>query len=59
MMGAFAAVYVGVKWTFLPGGIHCLVAMLGRLPDGRAVGRGARPAQGLLPTSMRSDTVHD
>ena len=28
MMGAFAAVYVGVKWTFLPGGIHCLVAIL-------------------------------
>ncbi|MEG1932436.1 MAG: ABC transporter permease, partial [Pygmaiobacter sp.] len=27
-MGAFAAVYVGVKWTFLPVGIHCVVALL-------------------------------
>lgn len=26
--GAFAAVYVGVKWTFLPTGIHCLAALL-------------------------------
>lgn len=28
IMGAFAAVYVGVKWTFLPAGIHCLAAIL-------------------------------
>lgn len=28
MMGAFAAVYVGVKWTFLPAGLHCLAAIL-------------------------------
>ena len=28
LMGAFAAVYVGVKWTFLPDGIHWLVALL-------------------------------
>ncbi|BCJ92925.1 ABC transporter permease [Anaerocolumna cellulosilytica] len=27
--GAFAAVYIGVKWTFLPGGIHWIVALLG------------------------------
>ena len=27
-MGAFAAIYVGVKWTFLPAGIHCMVAIL-------------------------------
>lgn len=26
--GAFAAVYVGVKWTFLPAGLHCLAALL-------------------------------
>lgn len=26
-MGAFAAVYVGVKWTFLPAGIHCMAAV--------------------------------
>lgn len=26
--GAFAAVYAGVKWTFLPAGLHCLVALL-------------------------------
>ncbi|HWS42369.1 MAG TPA: ABC transporter permease [Pseudoflavonifractor sp.] len=28
IMGAFAAVYVGVRWTFLPAGLHCLVALL-------------------------------
>lgn len=28
-MGAFAAVFIGVKWTFLPGGLHWLVAILG------------------------------
>lgn len=28
IMGAFAAVYVGVRWTFLPAGIHCLVAIM-------------------------------
>jgi len=27
MMGAFAAVFVGVKFTFLPAGLHCLVAV--------------------------------
>ena len=27
-VGAFVAVYIGVKWTFLPAGIHCLVAIL-------------------------------
>ena len=27
-VGAFTAVYIGVKWTFLPFGIHCLVAVL-------------------------------
>jgi ABC-type uncharacterized transport system permease subunit len=27
-MGAFAAAYVGVKWTWLPGGIHWLVALM-------------------------------
>lgn len=28
IMGAFAAVYVGVRWNFLPAGIHCVVAIL-------------------------------
>lgn len=27
-MGAFAAIYVGVKWTFLPASIHWLVAVI-------------------------------
>jgi len=27
--GAFFAVYIGVKWTFLPAGIHWLVALFG------------------------------
>ena len=26
-MGAFAAIYVGVKWNFLPSGLHCLAAV--------------------------------
>lgn len=28
VIGAFTAIYVGVKWTFLPGSIHWLVAIL-------------------------------
>lgn len=28
MVGAIAAIYVGVNWTFLPGFLHCLVALL-------------------------------
>ncbi|MBQ9990890.1 MAG: ABC transporter permease [Lachnospiraceae bacterium] len=32
--GAFAAVYVGVKWTFLPEGIHWLVAILAAMLAG-------------------------
>ncbi len=27
--GAFVAVYIGVKWTFLPSGLHWVVALLG------------------------------
>lgn len=29
IMGAFAAVYIGVKWTFLPAPFHWMVAILG------------------------------
>ena len=29
IVGAFAAVYIGVKWTFLPGGLHWIIALLG------------------------------
>lgn len=32
--GAFAAVFVGVKFTFLPVGVHCLVALLAALLAG-------------------------
>lgn len=32
--GAFAAVFVGVKFTFLPAGIHCLVALLAAIAAG-------------------------
>lgn len=31
IMGAFAAVYIGYHWTWLPGGIHWLVALLGAM----------------------------
>ncbi len=27
--GAFVAIYIGVKWTFLPGSIHWIVALIG------------------------------
>ncbi len=29
IMGAFAAVYIGVKWTFLPAPFHWIVALIG------------------------------
>ena len=29
IMGAFAAVYIGVKWTFLPAPLHWIVALIG------------------------------
>lgn len=29
IMGAFAAVYIGVKWTFIPAPLHWMVAILG------------------------------
>lgn len=32
--GAFAAVFVGVKFTFLPAGVHCFVALLAALLAG-------------------------
>lgn len=32
--GAFTAVYVGVKWTFLPAGIHWIVALLAAVVAG-------------------------
>ena len=34
IIGAFAAVYIGVKWTFLPGSIHWIVALLGAFAAG-------------------------
>ncbi|HAQ40533.1 MAG TPA: ABC transporter permease [Clostridiales bacterium] len=33
-MGAFAAIYIGIKWTFLPGHLHWMVALLGALLAG-------------------------
>ena len=36
--GAFAAVYVGVKWTFLPGGIHWIVCLLAAILAGAIMG---------------------
>lgn len=34
MMGAFVAVYIGVKWTWLPGVLHFIVAALGGILTG-------------------------
>lgn len=32
--GAFAAVFVGVKWGFLPSGLHCIAALLAAMAAG-------------------------
>lgn len=34
IVGAFAAVYIGVKWQFLPGGLHWFVALLAAMLAG-------------------------
>lgn len=34
IVGAFAAVYIGVKWTFLPGGLHWVVALIAAMIAG-------------------------
>lgn len=34
MIGAFMAVYIGVTWTWLPGSIHWIVAVLGAIIGG-------------------------
>ena len=34
MMGAFVAVYIGVKWTWLPGILHFIVAAIGGILTG-------------------------
>lgn len=33
-MGAFAAIYIGIKWTFLPGHLHWIAALAGALLAG-------------------------
>lgn len=38
--GAFVAIYIGVKWTFLPPEIHWLVALLGAMVAGAIWGMG-------------------
>ncbi|MDE6357414.1 MAG: ABC transporter permease [Eubacteriales bacterium] len=34
IIGSFVAVYIGVKWTFLPGSIHWIVALIGAFIGG-------------------------
>lgn len=46
MMGSFAAVYIGIKWTFLPGSIHWIVALLG--------GAIAGAIWGLIPGLLKA-----
>ncbi len=38
--GAFAAIYIGVKWTFIPADIHWLVALAGAMAAGAVWGAG-------------------
>lgn len=33
-MGAFAAIFIGIKWTFLPGYLHWIIALIGALVTG-------------------------
>lgn len=44
--GAFAAVYIGVKWTFLPPSIHWIVALIGAIIAGAI--------WGLLPGILKA-----
>ena len=48
IIGAFAAVYVGVKWTFLPGSIHWLVAILAAFAAGGLLGSHTGSHEGLF-----------
>lgn len=52
-MGAFTAIYVGVKWDFLPSGMHCLVALLMALLAGALWGL----IPGLLKAYMNVNEV--
>ncbi len=38
--GAFAAIYIGIKWTFIPPELHWIVALLGALAAGAVWGAG-------------------
>lgn len=38
--GAFIAIYIGVKWTFIPPEIHWLIALLGAMAAGAVWGAG-------------------
>jgi simple sugar transport system permease protein len=38
--GAFVAIYIGIKWTFVPPEIHWLVALLGAMAAGAVWGSG-------------------
>lgn len=51
-MGAFAAIFVGIKWTFLPGHLHWIVALTAALLAGAL--------WGLLPGILKAFTnVHE
>ena len=39
-LGAFVAIYIGIKWTFVPEQIHWLVALLGAMAAGAVWGSG-------------------
>lgn len=38
--GAFVAIFIGIKWTFLPPGVHWLVALIGAMVAGAIWGSG-------------------
>ncbi|MEG2660273.1 MAG: ABC transporter permease [Oscillospiraceae bacterium] len=46
IVGAYAAVYVGVEWTFLPGALHWIVALI--------VAMAAGALWGLLPGILKA-----
>ncbi|MGI6735105.1 MAG: beta-methylgalactoside transporter inner membrane component [Tenericutes bacterium ADurb.Bin239] len=53
LVGGFVAIYIGVKWTFLPGALHWIVAILGAAVAGALW--GALP--GLLKAFYRVSEV--
>lgn len=54
IVGAFAAVFIGVKWTFLPAGLHWIVALGRRHSSPEGYGRFCPASSRPCSMSTRS-----